>query len=135
MQVFQISRHGNRAPSYVFEHLKKDENIESDSFRSLHKSGETQMQKMVDNFIKIRYKDSLYKSNYEVYSTLTDRTIDSAMVQYSRLFGEFPQNREAFAEYDFVNIKPLHKDILLHQDKKTCRLLKKIINHVKQSEH
>ena len=119
----------------MFEHLKKDENIESDSFRSLHKTGETQMQKMVDNFIKIRYEDELLRSNYEVYSTLTDRTIDSAMVQYSRIFGKFPQSRESFSEYDFVNIKPIQKDRLLHQDKKTCRLLKKIMNHVKQSEH
>ena len=102
------------------EHL----NFPMDSLRDLHPSGIEQIKQM-SSLIKVRYADILHEDYYFVRSTDTQRTIDTAKVQAQSLFEKEPE----------MKVDPILEDYTLHLDKKNCKLLKKMVNHAKNSEH
>ena len=77
--VYQVSRHGIRAPKIIFDHLLV---APSTNFREpsvLMQSGKAQFQKLATNFVIPVYNEPfLTKGKYRAVSTDTPRTIDSA---------------------------------------------------------
>ena len=93
------------------------------------------MKQMASKFIVPRYKYFLNfqtqtpPERYVSYSTDTSRTKDSARAQMESLF------RNVEFKSEFLKVQDLSSDYLLHTDKKNCKLLKKLINFSKNSEH
>jgi hypothetical protein len=75
--------------------------------------------------IKNRYSDILHQDQYNIRSTDTERTIETARIQAESLFERSPE----------MKVEPLEGDYEMHLDKKNCKLLKKMVNHAKNSEH
>jgi len=150
--VFQISRHGNRAPSRIFDHLVapehqhlnfkagEDEKEAGQKHRELQPSGVKQMQLMSQEFIRSRYSQFIdFDINdakelaevMQIHSTATSRTIESAKVQARSLLSNLAEEEiEAM-----IQVAPEAEDHLLHLGTKNCNFLKRMINHAKNSEH
>ena len=96
-RVIQVSRHGNRASSTIFDHLlpadKQHLNFKEDEDRYLQPSGVLQVANMAEHFIKPRYNDKMRFDAYRdpfgedlpkviermsVRSTDTERTVQTA---------------------------------------------------------
>ena len=77
----------------------------------------------MSSMIKDRY--SVNRDFYTIRSTDTQRTIETARIQAESLFENSPE----------IKVEPLASDYEMHLDKKNCKLLKKMVNHAKNSEH
>ena len=79
----------------------------------------------MSRMIKNRYSDILHQNQYNIRSTDTERTKETARIQAESLFEKLPE----------MKVEPLSADFEMHLDKKNCKLLKKMVNHAKNSEH
>lgn len=140
--VYVIQRHGTRASTTIFEHLIHAKHAEKNFVQpqELHVDSSTKLfrsqvenvwQPLFKNFLNLNTNDkSEWLEQVRIQSTDTDRTRGSAALLMRNLFPNISE-KTIQKHLKFV---PRDQDYLLYTTFKTCRLMKKLMIYVKNSQ-